>query len=91
MQVKTSVAFQPAFDEGTLMSAVVVHNQLQVQFLGSLLIDLVKKPDELKAAMPWRTFPNDFPVQQSQGGKQAEAAMFVVLRLAAENSLADGQ
>ena len=46
MQVKARIAARPAFDAGVLVGGIMVHDQVQLEFFGCLLIDALQEADE---------------------------------------------
>ena len=61
--------FQPSLDDRTLMSGIVIHDEVNVLVRGQLFFQLVEKPDELASAMPELATANHFPVQNIESGK----------------------
>lgn len=61
--------FQPSLDDRTLMSGIVIQDEVNVLVRGQLFFQLVEKPDELARAMPELATANHFPVQNIESGK----------------------
>lgn len=59
VQMVARMAHQPAVDQRGLVCAIVVQNQMHVQFGGRHSVDRVQKLTELDGAMPPMTLPND--------------------------------
>jgi len=77
------MAYQPALNQRGLVRAIIVQNQVDIQFGGRHGIDRVQKLAELDGAMPAMTFSNDLAAGHLQGGKQRGGAVtFVVVSAA---------
>ena len=85
MEVKT-MAFprlEPTLDGGALMGAVVVQNEMDIEFRGYFLFELIEKLDELFATMARQAVANHLAVEDVEGGKQRRSPVpLVVVRLA---------
>jgi len=46
VRVKARIAARPAFDAGVLVGGIMVHDQVQLEFFGCLLIDAFQEVDE---------------------------------------------
>ena len=74
---------EPAFDRRTFVSAGVVHDQMQIQFAWSLLMDLLQETYKLLTTMARQALADDLAIQQPQRGKQGGGAVpFVIVALA---------
>ena len=81
VQVESWMAMQPTLDSRMLVSGVVVHNQVQVQFAEGLLIDVLEKAGEFLMSMLRHAVTNHTAVQGAQSGKQSGGAVArVVMR-----------
>src|SRR5579864_2732817 len=89
MEVETVAlsGLEPALDLGALVSAVVVQNEMDVEFRRHLLFQLIEKPGELLAAMARQATADDLAVEDVEGGEQRRGSVpFVVMGLAFRQS-----
>ena len=72
VEVKTAAlpGLEPTLDRRALMSAVVVQNEMDVEFRGHLLFQLIEKLDELLTAMARQATTDDLAIQDVEGSKQ---------------------
>jgi len=75
VQMKPGMALNPRFDPRMFMRAVVVHDEMKIEFGGCLLIDFLEEPDELLMAMTRHTIADHFAVEHAEGGKEGGRAM----------------
>src|SRR6266581_9460214 len=62
------------------VSAVVVHNQMQRDFSGELLVQPSKEPQELLVAMPLMALADHAASQNFQSGEQGGRSVALVVR-----------
>src|ERR1017187_2130445 len=94
MEVKAA-AFQglePTLHGGALVGAVVVENEVEVEFRGYLLFQWMEESDELFAAMARQATTDDLAVEDIEGGKQWGGSVPLgIMRLAFRQSRPQGQ
>ena len=77
------LGLEPALDGRTLMGAVVVENEMDIQLRWHLPFQLIEELNELPAAMARQATADHPAVQNIEGGKQGRGPMpLVVMRLA---------
>ncbi len=92
MEATAPSGFEPAQDGGALVSTVVVENQMDIEFGGHLLLQLIEELDELGTAMTRQTTPDDFAVEDVKGGEERRGTVpLVIVGLAFRESGAQGQ
>lgn len=70
---------EPTFDVGMLMGGVVVHDQVQVEFAGCLLVDALQGAEELLAPVLRHAIPDDGTVQRRKGREQRRGAVALLV------------
>src|SRR5260370_34604529 len=94
MEVKTAafLGLEPTLHGGALVGAVVVENEVEVEFRGYLLFQLMEEFDELLAAMARQATADDLAIEDIEGGKQCGGSVpLVIMRLAFRQSRPQGQ
>src|SRR6516165_392688 len=79
MKATALLWFEPALHFITLMGAIVVHDQMNVQFRWNGPFQLVEKLDELPSPVTGVTTTNDFARQNIECGKQRGRAVPLVI------------
>ncbi len=69
MQVKTRIAAQPTFDARVLVSGIVVHDQVQLEFSWGFMIDALQETDEFLMSVLGHAIANDLPIESVQSGE----------------------
>jgi hypothetical protein len=81
VQMIARMTHQPALNQPGLVRAIVIQNQMHVQFRRGGSIDRVQKAAELDGAMATMTLANDFAAGHLQSCKQRGGAVpFVVVK-----------
>src|SRR5208337_2586287 len=75
VQVETLVPCKPAFDGGVFMAAIVVSNQMNLQFVGNVALDQSQKAEELLVAVMGPALRQDLPVCNIQRREQRRGPM----------------
>src|SRR5207244_1864863 len=75
MEDKAGVVLEPKLHLGVFVRAVIIQNQMQLQFLGKLLIQSAQKFQEFLVAMPRKALANDFSLQNLQRRKQRRGSV----------------
>lgn len=71
---------QPSLDQSCLVSAVVVHNEVNIEFSGNGIVDGVEELSKLNGAVPAMAFPDDPTRFNIESGKQGgRSVSFVVM------------
>lgn len=94
MEVKPAalLGFEPTLHGDALVGAVVVENEVEIEFRGHLLVQLVEEFDELFAAMARQATTNDLAIEDIEGGQQSGGSVpLVIVRLAFRQSRPQGQ
>ena len=85
MQVETRMPFQPCLDLLMLMGAVVVGNQVNLQFLGRPTINLLEKTQPLHMGMFLLGATDDLAIEIIQSSEQRDRPMAdIVMRASPE-------
>ena len=83
MEAEAFFGLEPTLNLGALVSAVVVENEMDIEFRGNLFLQLIQESDELLATMTWLATADDLPIEDIEGGKQGRGAvLFVIVCLA---------
>src|SRR5215210_2174171 len=92
MEMEAAMTLQPRLHVGVLVSAVVVHDQVQRDLTGKLAIQATQELQELLMSMATVALTDHFALQDFKRSKQARRAIaLVVMRHRAESSLLQGQ
>src|ERR1035441_6169864 len=94
MEVKAAglLGLGPTLHAGALVGAVVVENEVDVEFRGHLLFQLMEEFDELLAPMARQATTDDLAIEDIEGGKQGGGSVpLVIMRLAFRPSRPQGQ
>ena len=94
MEVKAAalLGLEPTLHGGALVGAVVVENEVDVEFRGHLLFQLMEEFDELLAPMARQATTDDLAIEDIEGGKQGGGSVpLVIMRLAFRPSRPQGQ
>ena len=89
MEVKAAalLGLEPTLHGGALVGAVVVENEVDVEFRGHLLFQLMEEFDELLAPMARQATTDDLAIEDIEGGKQGGGSVpLVIMRLAFRQS-----
>jgi hypothetical protein len=74
---------ESTLDRDAFVRAVVVQNEMDIEFRGYFLFELIEKLDELLAAMARQATANDLAIEDVAGGKQRGGPVpLVIMRLA---------
>ena len=79
MKVKTGMLFQPRFDFGMIVRAVVVQNHVDCQLSGHSTVDLSQELPKFDVAMSRIAGANDLPFQHIQRREQARGTVALVI------------
>jgi hypothetical protein len=83
MEPSALLRLQPPLYLGTLMGAVIIHDEMHVLASRKLCFEVVEETDKFPAAMPVLTGADDFAIEDIERGEQSRGAMtFIVVRLA---------
>lgn len=86
--MESGVPPYPGLNTSMLVSPIVVHDQVQIQFRRGFIIDRFEEPNELLMAMPWHTVADDPTVKRDQCGEQRRRSVpFVIVRHRATTAL----
>ena len=94
MEVKTAalLGLEPTLHGGVLVGAVVVENEVNVEFRGHLLFQWMEEFDELFATMARHATTDDLAIEDIDGGKQCGGSVpLVIMRLAFRQPRPQGQ
>jgi|GEM_PF-2765974 len=61
MQIKTKMPFYPSFYTRVFMRTIIIHDQEEVEFRRSFVIDFLKESDELLMPMAWYAVSDNRP------------------------------
>lgn len=87
MEVDALVSLKPVVDFGVLMSSVVIHDDVQIQIGGRLLIHTLQELQEFLMAMARHTVGDNGSLENIESGKQRRCTVaFVVVGLASRDS-----
>ena len=80
MRDKPGMAFEPTLDSRMFVGAIIVHDQMQFDLPGELVVELLEKLQKLLVPMPCVALADHFAMSQFQCGKQSRRAIaFVVV------------
>src|SRR5215210_6908538 len=83
VEAPTFPRLEPALHGGTLMSTVVVEDQMQLDIGGHVLLQLSKEFEELRASVARQTRADHFSIEDIERRKQGRGAVpLVIVRLA---------
>src|SRR5580658_2394251 len=92
MEAAALFGLEPALNLGALVGAVVVENEMDVEFRRHLFFQLIQESDELLAAMARQATADDLAIQDIEGGEQGGGPVpLVVVCLAFRQSRPQGQ
>lgn len=75
VQMKTRMPLEPGFHAGMFMRAIIIHDQMEVEFGRSFAIDFLKESDEFLVPMAGHAVTDHLAVKHAQGGKQGGRSM----------------
>ena len=81
VQMEPRVPQEPAMDRGTLVSGVIIQNQMHLQRGGYGRLDMIQERPKFFRAMTAITFPDDFSCLYIQGGKESSCSVTLVIWL----------
>ena len=85
MHVETRMPFQPCFDLLMFMCAVVVGNQVNLQFLGCLTVNLPEKAQPLHMGVLLLGSTDDLAIEVIQSSEQRDRPMAdIVMRVSSD-------
>src|SRR5215210_817493 len=92
MANEARMTFQPGPDVGMLVRAVVVHDEMQGDLSGTLLVQSPEKPEKLLVSMPFMAL-SDYPAAQKfQSREQSGGSVaLVIMRHGPATALLQGQ
>ena len=79
MEVHAGVALEPALHSRTFMRAVIVNDEVQIEFRRRGLINGLQKPDKLLAPVARQTLPDNRAIQHVEGGKEGRRPMPLII------------
>ena len=92
VQMETRMPSQPGYDTRMFMSAVIVHDQMQVQPRRGVRIDALEETDKFLMSMARHAIADHFAVEHAQRGKQGGSSVtLVVVGLAGRDSRTQGK
>lgn len=92
VQMKTRMSLDPGFYAGMFMRAIIIHNQMEIEFGESFVIDYLKESDELLMPMAGHAVSDHLAVEHAQGGKQGGRSMAdVIMRHCSTAAFLQGQ
>lgn len=92
VQMKTRMPLEPGFHAGMLMGAIIIHDQMEIEFGRGFAVDFLKESEELLMPMAWHAASDHLAVEHAQGGKQGGRSMAdVVMRHCPTAALLKGQ
>src|SRR5205814_9290597 len=74
-QVKARMAAQPTLNAWMLVGGVLIHDQVQVQSAGRLLVDPLQEASEFLMPMLRHAIPDDRAIERREGGEQRGGAV----------------
>ena len=80
MEMHAGVSLEPALHHGTFMRAVIVHDEMQIEFRRCGLLNGLEKFDKLLTPMSRQTLPDDRAIEHVEGGKERRRPMpFIIM------------
>src|ERR1035437_5048293 len=79
MEMKARVAEQPAMNQGGLVGAVVIEDEVNVEVVGNFPVDAVEEATKLDGAMLTVDFTDDFPGGNVERGEKGSGAVPAVV------------
>ena len=70
---------EPCFDIGVPVSAVIIHDQVQIRFAGKLAIDVPKKSQELLMTVPLMEVADNLACEQIEGGEKCRCSVPLII------------
>lgn len=68
--MKARMSLDPGFHAGMFMRAIIIHDQMEIEFGGSCGVDFLQESDELLMPMARHAVSDHFAVEHAEGGKQ---------------------
>jgi hypothetical protein len=92
VQMKTRMPLDPGFHAGMFMRAIIIHDQMEIEFGRSFAVDFLKESDELLMPMTGHAVSDHLAVEHAQGGKQGGRSMAdVIMRHCSTAAFLQGQ
>ena len=90
--MKTRMPLDPGFHTGMFMRAIIIHDQMEIEFGRGFVVDFLKESDELLMPMAWHAVSDHLAVERAQGGKQGGRSMAdVIMRHCSTAAFLQGQ
>jgi len=92
VQMKTRMPIQPGFHAGMFVRAIIIHDQMEIEFGRSFIVDFLQESQELLVPMAGHAVPDHLAVEHAQGGKQSGRPMAgVIMRHCSTAAFLQGQ
>ena len=69
MEGKARMSLDPGFHAGMFRRAIIIHDQMEVEFGRSFSVDFLQESNELLMSMAQYAVSNHFAVEHGEGGK----------------------
>ena len=79
VQVIAGMTGQPGFDLGVFVGGVIIQDQVGVEVGGKVVVQMLKKGQELLMTMRWLALGNDAAVEDIEGRKERGGAVAQVV------------
>ena len=77
--MKTRMPLEPGFHTGMFVRAIIIHDQMKVEFGRGFAVDFLKESDELLMTMAGHAVSDHLAVEHAEGGKQGGRSMAAVI------------
>ena len=71
VEMTTGVSLDPGFHPGMFMRAIIIHDQMEIEFGGSFGIDFLQETEKLLMPMARHAISDHFAVEHAESGKQS--------------------
>jgi len=79
VQLKTRMPIKPGFYVGMFVRAIIIHDQMEIEFGRSFAVDSLKESQELLVPMAGHAVADHLAVEHAQSGKQGGRSMAGVI------------
>jgi len=92
VHMKTRMPLEPGFNAGMFMCAIIIHDQMEIEFGIGFVVDFLKESEELLMPMAWHAVSDHLAVEHAQGSKQGGRSVAdVVMRHCSTAAFLQGQ